>query len=72
MFNEIQCVIQEKLASRIAPTTTYSIKDADGHLLGYVKNRRLKLNFWVEGKCIRKGELVVSDGKVAPRNVKTI
>ena len=49
MFNRTQYVIQDKLASRIAPTTTYSIKDANGHLLGYVKNRKLKLNFWIEG-----------------------
>lgn len=49
MFKKTQYVIQEALQSKLMLTTTYSIKDVNGYLLGYVKNRKLKLNFWIEG-----------------------
>jgi len=49
MFNKTHYVIQETLQSKVTLTTTYSIKDANGRLLGYIKNRKLKLNFWIEG-----------------------
>ena len=49
MLNRSQYVIQETLKSRITLTETYSVKDVNGYLLGYVKNRKLKSNFWFEG-----------------------
>jgi len=48
MFNGTQYVIQEQLKSRIMLTITYAIKDVDGYLLGYIKNRKLKSDFWFE------------------------
>lgn len=66
MFNRTQYVIQETLKSRIMLTETYAVKDVNGYLLGYIKNRKLKSDFWFEGTDgTRLGEVhVVSRQKI--------
>jgi uncharacterized protein YxjI len=53
-----QYVVEKKLLTLLGLVGTYSVKDMNGNLLGYIKRAWGKGNFWFEGvDGIRQGEV---------------
>ena len=64
MFDKTKYVIETSITERLrALRETYGVKDANGNLLGYIKEERLGINCWFEGMDgTRLGEIRVADG----------